>query len=266
MRSLGVFSKASSGKVAMKAGAVVVIVLAWEWLVIRGAVNPRLIAPPSAIWAALFDGLFLDGSLLEAMLVSVRRLLIGVFLACCVAIPLGLTLGSFRFLRDSFYPLIKFLYPIPVPALIPVLLVVFGMRDSLYISVIAIAVSIPMTMSTVDAVRRIDVPLVETARTLGVCGWRLFFKVVVPAILPKIFHSAYVAFSIGLIVLTTAEILISARGLGNVLVLAQRAYATGTMFATIVVIGLLGMLQAGLVRSASRWVAGWEERALAKKW
>lgn len=238
---------------------------AWEAASQLELVSQRVLPAPSDIAGSLLTGVQ-EGTLVEHGLISLRRFATGVLLALVVGVVVGLVLGMSQLLRAALYPLLKFAYPIPVAAFIPVVLVITGIRDSLYITVIVIAAGIPIVIATIDAVRRVDPVLLESGRTLGASPFRLFLKVLFPAVLPRVLDAAYVAFALGLIVLTTAEILVSTQGLGSVLVLAQRQFRVADMFAGIVLIGIIGMVQGAVVRWAGERLTGWESGYLRKQW
>jgi len=252
-------------RISSQITALLLLLACWEISSRSGLLNSRLVPPPTrvmdSLWVGLRDGVFLDDTT-----ISLRRLLIGLGVAVSVGVPTGLLFGRIRPLRSAFYPLLKFVFPIPVAALIPVVLVITGIRDLLYVSIVALATGIPMIIATVDAVRQTDPILLETGATLGAPRVSLFSRILIPAILPRIVHASYVSFAIGLIVLITAEILVSTRGLGHILVLAQRQYRVADMFAGIVVIGVIGMTLSAVVRALGKRLAGWEEVYLAKEW
>lgn len=245
--------------------AVASLAAVWE-IAARSGVAPQRIFPgPSSIVSSLISGL-VDGTITYHGLQSLRRLAVGLALALAVGVALGLLLGVVPIARQAVYPLVKFIYPIPVAALVPVILVVTGITDALYVTIVTLGTSIPILIATVDAVRNLDPILPETGATLGASQSQLFLRVLIPAILPRIVHAMYVAFAIGLIVLITAEILVSTRGLGNVLVLAQRQFRVADMYAGVLAIGLIGMALSSSIRWLGRMVAGWEAEAFKKEW
>lgn len=245
--------------------AVLLLLACWEISSRSGLLNSRFVPPPTRVMDSVWVGLR-DGVLLDHATISLRRLLIGLGVAVSIGLPTGLLLGRIHPLRSALYPLVKFVFPIPVAAIIPVVLVITGIRDLLYVSIVALATGIPMIIATVDAVRQTDPVLLETGATLGAPRTALFSRVLMPAILPRIVHASYVAFAIGLIVLITAEILVSTKGLGHILVVAQRQFRVADMFAGIVVIGVIGMALSIVVQALGKRIAGWEAAYLAKEW
>ncbi|MPZ51751.1 MAG: ABC transporter permease subunit [Acidimicrobiia bacterium] len=250
-------------RIALQVGTLALFLACWE--LIARTIDARFLPSPMDVGTSVWSGSF-DGTFLEHVIISLRRVLVGLGVAVVVGVPTGLVFGRIQPLRRALYPLVKFVFPIPVAALIPVVLVITGIRDLLYVSVVAIATGIPLIIATVDAVRQTDPVLLESAAVLGAPRTSLFTRVLIPAVLPRVVHASYVSSSIGLIVLITAEILVSTKGMGHVLVLAQRQYRVADMFAGIVVVGVVGMALSVIVRFVGNRIAGWEAASLKKQW
>lgn len=230
---------------------IAMLVVLGENLSAAGLVDEQLLPPPSAIAAALIDGVA-SGLFLEHLRVTSVRLAYGVAIAVLVAVPIGVAVGFSPRTRGVLWPILVFLYPVPVSVLIPLFIGLFGITTTLYASLVALTTGIPIALAAADAVRRVSPVLVETGRTLGVRRHRIPTRIVFPAALPGLLHGTYVAVSIGVVVLITVEILTSSQGIGHVIVLAQRQYQVPEMYAAIVVVGVFGSLVAALARLPSR--------------
>lgn len=234
-----------------------IVVLA-EGLAATGALDPLTFPAPSRVLSAFADGVS-SGIYSDHLAASGGRLLGGLAVAVGVGVPLGVVMGHVRAARMVVWPVLALLYPIPISLLIPLFIAVFGFTPGLYIALVALATGIPIVFSTTDAVAQVSTTLVETGRTLGLGRVANLRRVVVPAALPRIARGVFVALSIGILVLVTAEILSSSVGLGNVVIVAQRSYRIPEMYAGILLIGLVGLAATEGARRAAAWLARWEQ-------
>lgn len=206
-----------------------------------GLLDSQLLPAPSAVAAAFVDGI-MSGLFAEHLSATLVRLAYGLALAVAIGVPLGVAIGLSRTLRGVAWPIVVFLYPIPVSVLIPLAIAMFGFATSLYAALVALTAGIPMVMAAADAVQRVSPVLIETGRTLGVRAHRIPLRIVLPAALPALIHGVFVAVSLGVIVLITGEILVSSRGIGHLIVLAQRSYRLPDMYAAVALVGAFGAL------------------------
>src|SRR5262249_34217463 len=148
-----------------------------------GAVSPFYFPSVDRV-ARSFIAAILDGSLGAAVAVSLMRGLAGFAIAVLLGVGLGLLAGYHRAIPYLFEPLVELLRPIPSPAIIPVAILLLGIGSSMKIFIVAWACFFPILLNTMDAVRGISPPLIETARNLGLRYFRTVFTVVLPAASP----------------------------------------------------------------------------------
>lgn len=223
------------------AGLLLAIAMTGELASRGGLLDEQLLPAPSAVAAAFLDGAT-SGLFATHLTSTIGRLLAGLAMAVAIGVPLGVAIGLSRMLRGVAWPVVIFLYPVPVSVLIPLAIATFGFTTSLYASLVGLTAGIPIVMSAADAVQRVSPVLVETGRTLGVAARRIPTRIVLPAALPSLVHGVFVAVSLGVVVLITCEILVSSRGIGHLIVLAQRSYRLPDMYAAVVLVGGFGAL------------------------
>ena len=211
----------------------------WEILSRAGAISPDQIPAPSAIANAAATEL-ISGELGADVLGTARRFLVGYLLAVVVAVPAGFALGRWATLYAAFEPVIEFLRPMPVVAILPIALFVLGLGDLMAYTVIAFGSGWIMLLHALDGVRGVDPVLVETGRTLKVSGPRMFRTIILPAAAPHTFTGLRVSLAISLILAVVIELIVGVGGLGAFIGLSQGALRIPETYAGIVLVGVLG--------------------------
>jgi len=154
----------------------------------------------------------------------------------------GLFIGRFRGLRAVIDPLVAATYPIPKIALLPLLLVIFGLGEASKVAMVAITGFYLVLITTAQGVMRIEPVLLQAGRNYGAEGWALFVHVILPASLPAIFTGLRLALGNSLLIIIAAEFVAADQGLGYLIWISWSTMATGHMYAGLVVIAALGLL------------------------
>lgn len=221
--------------------ALVVAILGFlEVATMQAWIDPFTMPRISTIFSSLWDSLFVNGTLRDEMLPTMKRLVIGYGIACAVAVPVGLAMGSFRIVYRLLEPITEFLRPIPSSAYIPVAMFFLGIDDGMKIFVIALASVFPILVATYGSVQDIDPVLIDTARTFHVSRATTVRKVVLPAAMPAVLTGMRVSLGISLIVAVVAEMISGSSGIGYFILDAQRQFRPPEMFAGIVILGIVG--------------------------
>jgi NitT/TauT family transport system permease protein len=239
------------------AGLVGFLVL-WE-VIVRLGVLPAEVVPPPSIVLVRFAGLFADARFLPDAVSTVLSWFIALGAAVAVAVPLGVLLGSIRWLRLSLSPIVEFLRPLPAVALIPLVILLLGSGAQTKIALAAFASVWPVLFNTIYAMGEIDRQLLETVRALRTPPLRRLFTVLLPSIAPFTLTGVRLSASISLVVLVSTEYLS-----GGTIGVGQFVYLWGTsagrmdmVLAGVVFIGLVGYLvNLALLGAQRRWI-GW---------
>lgn len=231
------------------------LLLAVLWFTFRESSSPYF---PSLeiIWQA-FISLWGGGFVVDALLPSIARVLGGMIIAIIAGILLGLVIGSSRILTSALNPVLDFFRALPKAALLPPLIVLMGVGDSMKIFIIAFGAFWPVLLNMIDGVRSVDHVALQTMRVYGITPLQRLFQVTLPASSPAAFIGVKVAFAIGLVMMVVSEMVGSAEGLGGFVLLAQQTFSIPNMWAGIIVIGLLGFFFSLILKSVEKILLGW---------
>lgn len=212
----------------------------WEALSRLGIVTPMQLPAPSAIAVAGW-GEIRSGDLPEQALLTLRHLTVSFALAAIVAVPAGFALGRSRLLFAACEPLIEFLRPMPVIAVLPIAVLVLGLGDTMIDVVIAFGSGWVVLLHAMDGARGIDPVLIDTGATFRVSRSRRFFTIVLPAAAPMTFTGLRVGLGIAVIITVVVELVSGfAGGLGDYVGQLEGALRTPEAYAGIVAIALIG--------------------------
>lgn len=227
----------------------------WWLLALSGLQLPT---PPEVLAKGV--ELAADGTLTEDLSASLGRVLAGFLLGSAAAIPVGFLMGWYTPARGLFEPWIQFFRTIPPLALLPLVLVLMGIGELPKVFVIFLAAFLACVISTYQGVVSVDRTLINAARVLGAKDGTIFLRVVVPASSPFILVGMRVGLGSAWATLVAAELLAAQAGLGFRMQQAQTYYDLATIFVSIVVIGILGLVMDRLLLLAETRLTGWQER------
>jgi ABC-type nitrate/sulfonate/bicarbonate transport system permease component len=236
------------------------------WEVVTRLVGSIYFPPPTqiAVEAAnlWFSGpashLFLGDAVFTHILPSLGRALGGWLLSVIVGVTLGTALGRSRTGMDYVGPVFAFFRAIPPPTLVPVFLVLFHIGPSMQFATIIFGTLWPVLLNTVDGVRSVDKVKQETARSLRTPKRYWIGMVVLPTALPKIFAGLRVSLSVALILMVISELVAAYNGIGYAMLAAQRQFELPTMWAWIVLLGILGYGFNAILLAVERRALAWQ--------
>jgi ABC-type nitrate/sulfonate/bicarbonate transport system permease component len=241
------------------AGALGVAMFFLIWEVAARAVwhDPAVLPAPSQALMQAWSVLTLP-ELLGHVGISLWRIVAGFAIAAVIGIALGVACGWFRTLGWVLGPLVELLRPIPPLAWIPIAIVWFGLGEPSKVFVIALGAFFPVFTNAYRGMTMIPPVLFRAARTMDVGGWRLLWKVAVPAAMPDIAVGLRVGFGLAFGVLVAAELIASDRGMGYLIMEARQVGHLGVSVFGILLIGTVNLLvdrQLGnvIARTIGRW-------------
>lgn len=202
----------------------------------------RLPSPGETFSRARLKSLWFNSALLRNLLASLWRLLKGFGLAALLGVPLGVVCGCFPRIAAMFSPLLVFGRNIPMAALIPLTMLVFGIDELQKVMFLFIAAVAFVISDTEQAVRDIDQRYVDTAYTLGARRWQVIFKVLFPLALPSILNSLRLLFGLAFGYIMLAEVITSgneAKGIGGLINVFQRRGDLASIYLVLFVIPLV---------------------------
>lgn len=224
---------------------VLLIFAAW-FLATCGQAEDRIISPtilpsPGEVVHSIHS-LWFEAELSRSILASTFRVLVGFGVACLFALPLGILMGAFTKVRAFLDPVMVFLAYLPIPALVPLTMSLFGVDELQKVMFLALAFFIyllPLLVRTIDDV---DNVFLQTAYTLGAGRWQALRLVLVPVALPRIIHAMRLGFGVGWTYIILAEMVAAERGLGQIIIVAQRRGPREHIYLALVVIVLIAYL------------------------
>lgn len=239
-------------------GAPLALIGLWEAAVRMGLLDARFFPPPSLVMTTLVR-LLADGTLVGHTAVSVGRVLAGFAIGTTAGLGAGLMLGTVRTLRVALEPVISALYVLPKVAILPLVMLIFGLGEQSKIALVAIATFFIVVINTTAAVVGVEPIYLEAGRAFGARRRQMFGHIILPAALPAIVTGLRLALGTALIVIIAAEFVATQQGIGYFIWLAWNTLRPEAMFAGFIVIGTLGALSYGAVQRIGRALMPWME-------
>jgi ABC-type nitrate/sulfonate/bicarbonate transport system permease component len=212
--------------------------------------------PPSEVFIRLLE-LLDNGTLITATALTLRRLIVGFLLAVVPAIVVGVLMGVNRTTRLLLSPLIASIYPIPKIALVPMVVIVFGIGETSKYVIVIISVFFLVVINTVAGVMNVDKRYFDIARNNGARGWTLVRTVAIPAALPNILTGINLGLGFALTVIVGTELLLPQGGLGAMIWEGYLLYDIPTIFAVLIVVALLGWIFTVAVAELEHQLVPW---------
>lgn len=241
----------------------VLLIALWQLAADQNWIDPQIFTPPSRIVSAA-DSLAGTGVLWSDLGATLARLLVGYVIGAAVGTVVGLLLGLVRPLRAAFSPLFTALYAVPQIALLPLLLVIFGVGETAKVLTVALVTFFVLQINAAAAVRAIDPRLLEAGTAYRATGLRSFRHVVLPACLPTIFTGLRVSIALGLVVITATEFVASNNGLGFLVWNSWQLFEPDQMYVGLVAIALVGVILTALISLLERVALPWVHRRRRK--
>jgi ABC-type nitrate/sulfonate/bicarbonate transport system permease component len=213
---------------------------ALEWYARTIGAHSDALAPPSAAAKALLKAIA-DGSIFAATGFTLQAAALGLALGALLGAGGGIFLGLSQRAAATGFLSIELLRPIPSVALIPISMLVFGFGLRMELGVIAFATFWPLLILTQAAVRQVEPRLLEVAAALQLGWWERTCKIVLPAVLPRLFVALRLGVAIALVVAVTVEIAANPNGMGYALMIAQQSLDPALMLAWLFWIGVVGV-------------------------
>jgi sulfonate transport system permease protein len=234
-----------------------VLLLLWQWASEAGALDDRFFPSPTTIWDAGVE-LFRDGQLMEDATASFRRVLLGFVLGCGLGIACGIPLGLSRLARAASEPLVYALWTVPKLALLPLLLLIFGLNETPIIVLIAINCFFLVLIPTMAAIRSVPHSYREAATSFRANRWDMLRHVIMPAALPQIFVALRLAAGASILVMVGAEFVQGRTGLGHLIWNSWSLFLADRMYVGIVVVAVSGALFTLLIATIGRKLTPWD--------
>jgi sulfonate transport system permease protein len=239
----------------------ILLLIVWQWASSAGVLPSRFLPSPRAVVRSFIE-LSASGELWTHVRVSTLRALSGFVVGGGLGLLLGLLTGSLRWAETLLDTTIQMGRNIPPLALIPLVILWFGIDESAKLFLVSLGVFFPVYINTFHGIRSVDRGLLEMGRTYGLSGWSLYREIILPGALPSILVG--VRFSLGLmwVILIVAETISARSGIGYMTMNAREFMQTDVMVVGILLYAILGkladLLAKGLERYWLRWNPAYE--------
>jgi ABC-type nitrate/sulfonate/bicarbonate transport system permease component len=245
---------------AVKPLSIVVVILLWQAI---GSLNermhlynPRLFPAPADVVLSAWK-LAQSGVLWTDIYVSAVRVLEGTLAAVPVGIVLGLLVGRSRWVENTVEPIVELLRPVPPLALLPMIILWFGIGEASKVFFIAYSCFFVIFTTVVVGVRNIDPVLLRAGQSLGLGRLQLYRHVILQAVLPDIMLGLRLGLSVGFLVIVASEFIAADTGLGYLINYSRTWFRVSDMLVGAITIGLLGVatnyLLVALEKRMFRW-------------
>lgn len=235
------------------------LVALWQLIANLRLVSPVFLPGPDRAWASLTRG-FASGELIEKLVGTLQHMAIGWLLASLVGIVLGALIGSSKAMRIYVAPTLEFLRPLPVSAVIPVAIALFGLTQSMALFVIAFGSLWPLLLATIHGFAAVEPRLYEVARALHMSRVAVIFKIALPSASPDILAGMRLSLTVALILSVVCEMLAGLDGLGHWVLLSARSFRSADLFAGVILLGAVGYVTALAMSMAERRLLAWRSR------
>lgn len=249
--------KTSMRPLAFSAAGIAAALVAWQVLATVKVAGNAL--PAASTVFTTLAGILGTGTFWSALGSTVGIALLALAVSAAAGVVLGLLVGSFETVRYATLAVLEFLKPVPPIVVLPLAVLVLGPTAEMSLFLVVFGCFLPIVMQTVDGVQGTDPVARDTARSYGMSGAEILFRVTLPSALPYIGTAMRVAAPAALVVTVVAGLLGGGPGLGQSIYQAQAAGDYATLYGLVIVLGILGLLFQGATRLAERRVLHWHE-------
>lgn len=226
------------------------------WRICSNYVNPVFIPSPQKVFEN-FIILLKSGELFIAIRYSFLRVTVAAVISAVIAIPIALLIYNVKIVRDILSPVINVMRYIPVTAFYPLLIMWFGINETMKIVFLFIATFVYMMPSVILCLQEINPDLIDTGLTIGMSKFQTIYKIQIPASLPSILNSFIMMYGIGFTYIAVAETVNAKYGLGYIIQQSSARGRTDMVFMAIITIMIISVvfdfISKGLVKKIFAW-------------
>ncbi|MFC4388739.1 ABC transporter permease [Gracilibacillus marinus] len=233
------------------------LLIIWEFCSQSGILDSRFFPPPTLIIQTMFH-LGETGELFSHVFISLLRILFGFLLGVIPAICIGLIMGMYKQFRQFFSPIIMIFMPIPTLAMLPIILILFGIGEFSKMVTIAISVFFPVVINTAAGVANIDKIYIDVAKNYQANAKDFFMKIALPGALPVMLEGIQMGQAIALLTIVAAEMIGATSGIGYLIWMNYKAFLLPQMYVGLILISFFGYFFSLLLRSLEKKLLPWK--------
>lgn len=233
------------------------LLVLWEILARLEIVDIRLFSSPVMIFKTMLPMLY-SGELLYHTFISAQRIVLGFLAGAVPGVILGLSMGLFAPIRACLMPMVSATFPIPKLAIMPLILIVFGLGEASKIFTIAIGVFYLVLINTMAGVLNIEDIYMDVAKNFGASPYQFYTTVAFPGALPMIFAGFKLGMGTALLLIVAAELSAAKAGVGWMVWRAYDMFDIEKMFVALITLAYLGYIFSYLLETAEKIVIPWQ--------
>jgi sulfonate transport system permease protein len=233
-----------------------IVVLLWEAAARLGLIAPQVLPAPSSVFATAAN-MTQNGELFIHLGVSLLRAAAGFVIGGSIGLALGVLVGFSPFAQALLDRPIQMIRAVPFLAMLPLVIVWFGVGEAAKIFLVALAVLFPIYINTMLGIRQIDPKLMELARVIGMSRAGVVRRIVIPGAMPSILTGVRYALAHAWLALVIAETLATTRGIGFLAMDAREFLNTNVILLTIIIYAIIGVVADALVRMLESRLLSW---------
>jgi len=230
----------------------------WYAIHYSGLINPALVPAPHDVFRRFIE--LTQSRLPMDIFMSTRRVLLGVMSGIALAVPIGFVLGWYKGIRAFIDPLINFFRSLPPIALIPLVIVYFGIGEIAKVVILFYASFFAGVIVMYEGIAQISPIYVRVSKTLGATDAEIFRKVIVPLTVPHLLTALRVALGVAWATLVASELIAAQQGLGALIQNASSFFQLDIIYVGIICIGLIALAMDLVLRAVARRLVAWQER------
>jgi len=234
------------------------ILIVWELIVKFGMLDSRFFPAPTKIIVTMFD-MIKSGVLLTDLKVSLIRILGGFLLGAIPGLIIGLTMGLFPIVKIIMDPIVNATYPIPKLAIMPLIMILFGLTEFEKMVVIALGTVFLVLMNTVAGVVNLDKIYMDVAKNYGASKKGYYLTVALPGALPMIFTGLKLGMGMALLLIVASEMNGASQGIGYRIWASYSIFNIPEMFVCFIIMSLLGYLFTAFLDKVERIIIPWKQ-------
>jgi len=232
----------------------------WEFLARWLLENELLIPPPTSVMRS-FWRLSASGELYKHFEATLIEFTYGFSAACIAGVLLGYLMGMYKWFDDIMDPWIATLYSIPIIAIVPLIIIWFGIGMISKVIVVFKITAVAIILNTSAGIKNLDPVWLELAKSLRLSGWETTYKIRLPGALPYIITGMRLGVGRALLGVIVAELMAANAGLGYLLRDSSETWDSPKLFVTVLLLAAMGLLSFNLIKRFERRMAPWRQSA-----
>lgn len=236
--------------------SVVAFLALWEWVGTSGRVNPLFVGHPSGVFTDLVRWFTVGNGWLDVR-ITAYELGVGFGLAIAIGIPLGILMGWYRPLNWALQPFVDLLYVTPRIALLPLIIIWFGIGSDSKILLVFLSSIFPILISTLSGVRTTDRSLLQVARSFEATDYQIFRTIVLPGSVPAIFTGLRLGLGRALVAVVVGQMFAANAGVGYTIRTAGNTFQTNLLLAGVLVIAATGIIGTLVIEKIGSYFDKW---------